>query len=672
MKGLFIPVRRARRIAPGVSGIQINQRDHTEMKLLLPHFASKGQSKPRWLCAMGHPSRICGFLLLLFLALSYAGGLRAAEGITPRQLDLAYTARIDRPTTHLVEIGIVAHQVETSSLKFVMPAWGPGRYAIYDFAKNVQEFSAVGADHRPLPWIKLDKQIWRVDSSRAGGTVEVHYQVFANDLTGSFSQVDSVHANLDGPSVFMYVDGHKPDPVTLKIDAPTQWKVISGFSTSTTERVFHASNYDRLVDTPLEISADCSLDEFQEQGKTIEVAVHTYNEDDSDRARLLAGIKKLVHVEMAAMPPPDFQHYLFIFHFVPDIAMGDGMEHLNSTQIIIQGSVRDSTQEALETGAHEFFHAWNVKRLRPAALGPFDYTRENYSSSLWFSEGITTYYGYLFLLQSGLWTREQFLSHLANEIYTLDREPGNKLMSAEASSFNAWFFDRSPQMQETNFSNTTISYYNKGALLGMLLDLEIRARTQGHKSLLDVMRLMYHQFYEAPAASYYGPGRGFEEKDVVKALNSVTGSDFAPFFERYVSGTDPLPYMETLAAGGLQLRVEASPEAAPSLGVVVQPENRGMRIRSIVPGGAADRAGLSRDDLLIDIDDQSLATEDLATRLKPYPVGAEVPINVERHGHRERITVTLDPPLRSQYSIIPLSSATPEQVSLREAWLAAH
>ena len=163
-----------------------------------------------------------------------------------------------------------------------------------------------------------------------------------------------------------------------------------GFQTSTTERTFHAPNYDRLVDTPLEISGECSLDQFQEQGKTIEVAVHTYNDDDSDRSRLLAGLKKIVHVEMAAMPPPDFEHYLFIFHFVPDISMGDGMEHLNSTQIIIQGSVRDSTQEALETAAHEFFHLWNVKRLRPAALGPFDYTRENYSRSLWVAEGITT------------------------------------------------------------------------------------------------------------------------------------------------------------------------------------------------------------------------------------------------------------------------------------------
>jgi predicted metalloprotease with PDZ domain len=206
----------------------------------------------------------------------------------------------------------------------------------------------------------------------------------------------------------------------------------------------------------------------------------------------------------------------------------------------------------------------------------------------------------------------------------------------------------------------------------MLLDLEIRSRTQGHKSLLDAMRSMYLEFYQAPATSYYGPGRGFEEKDVVETLDSITGSDFAPFFERYVSGTDALPYQETLAMGGLQLRTEAALDAAPSLGVAVQLESRGTRILSILPGGAADRAGLSRDDLLIDVDDKSLATEDLATRLKPYPVGARVPINVERHGRRKRIAVTLDPPMRSQYSIVPLPSATPEKVAIRDAWLAAH
>ena len=642
-------------------------------KSLSPHDASEGRAKHRAVAFVKRQSLLHGLLLLLIVFVpQQMGCLRAADAPASLPLDLSYTVHVERPTSHMLGVDIVAREVRTPELKFAIPAWAPGRYAIYDFAKNVQEFSAHGADGRSLPWIKLDKQTWRVDSSPSAGTVHVHYQVFANDLTGSFSQVDSEHANLNGPSVFMYVDEHKPDPITLSVEAPADWKVVSGFSASASERTFHAPNYDRLVDTPLEISAHCTLDQFEEQGKTIQVAVHTYNDDDGDRSKLIAGLKKIVHAEMSAMPLPDFDHYLFIFHFVPDIAMGDGMEHLNSTQIILQGSVRDNTTEALETAAHEFFHTWNVKRLRPAALGPFDYTRENYSRSLWVAEGITSYYAYVFLLQSKLWTRDQFLNRLSNEISTLEREPGRKLMSAESAGFNAWFYDRSPQMQETNFTNTTISYYNKGALLAMLLDLEIRSRTHGQKSLLDVMRYLYHQFYEAPAVSYYGPGRGYEEEDVTQALDSISGSSFGPFFDHYVSGTDPLPYDEALAMAGLQLRVEAPPDAPPSLGVMVQPEVRGTRIVSIIPGGAADRAGLGRDDLLIDIDDQSLATDDLATRLRAYPPGTSISINVERHGRRQNIDVTLDPPVKSEYSIIPNTSATPQQMELREAWLVAH
>jgi predicted metalloprotease with PDZ domain len=639
------------------------------MQRLSRHSASTDQRRPPWSPGMAGHQSLLSVLLLFCVTLGLAGWSLAAQAPTPPPLELDYTLRVIRPTTHLVDVEILVHKVETANLDFVMPAWAPGRYAIYDFAKSVHEFSALGANRQPLSWIKLDKQTWRVDAREASGTINVSYRVFANDLGGSFSQVDSTHANLNGPSIFMYVEGHKPDPITLKIEAPDQWKVISGFSTSATGRMFRASNYDVLVDTPLEISSECTLDQFQEQGKTILVAVHTYGEDDTDRSHLLEGLKKLVHAEMAAMPTPDWQHYLFIFHFAPDVSLGDGMEHLNSTEIIVRGNVREGSQEALETASHEFFHLWNVKRLRPAALGPFDYTRENYSRSLWFVEGVTTYYGYLFLLRSGLWTREQFLNHLANEIYDLEREPGHKLMSAESSSFHAWFFDRSPQMQETNFANATISYYNKGALLGMLLDLEIRSRTQGRKSLLDVVQAMYHKFYEAPATSYYGPGRGYEEEDILEALQAVTGSDFTSFFQRYVRGTEALPYEEALKLAGLELRAETAPDAAPSLGVLVQPENQGARIFAVIPGGPADRAGLSRDDLLIDVDDQSLATEDLSNRLRPYPIGAEVPVTFERHGRRERLTVTLGPPARSQYSIVPLPSATPDQKAVQNGWL---
>jgi len=611
-------------------------------------------------------------LLILFLLATVVGPLRAAEEPAAPALQLEYRLILTQPNLHLVTVEITASKVSADFLDFVMPAWSPGRYAIYDFAKNVQEFEARGGQGQALAWSNLDKQTWRVEARGGGGIVKAHYGVYANDLSGTFSQFDSTHANLNGSSIFMYVAGHKPDPLTLSVDVPKDWQLISGFSDSTSERTFQAPNYDRLVDTPLEACADAKLAQFKEQGKSIRVAVHSYGDDKVDPSKLLAGLQKLVHAEMALMPAPDFGSYTFLFHFAPEISMGDGMEHLNSTQIIIRGSLSSNLAEALETAAHEFFHVWNVKRLRPAVLGPFDYTREVYTPSLWLAEGVTTYVSYLALLRSGLWTREQFLARLSDEIHALEEEPGRTLMSVESSSFHAWFYDRAPQMQETNFANSTISYYNKGALLGMLLDLEIQSRTQGAKSLLDVLSALYHKFYEAPQATYYGPGRGYEERDVLEAVNEVAGSDFTGFFDNYVRGTAPLPYAQALSAAGLGLRIRAPEGSPPSVGITGVPDDRGVRVFAVQPGGAADRAGVGRDDLLVAVDDQPLVAEDLNKRLKAYLPGASVPFTVERSGRQEIVYLTLDPPVPSSFTILELPGATPQQIAIRNRWLRAN
>jgi predicted metalloprotease with PDZ domain len=594
----------------------------------------------------------------------------------PNRLELSYLLDMKRPSTHLLQVEITAKQVTEPVLRLAMPAWAPGRYAIYDFAKNVQEFTAVGANGQELPWVQPDKQTWAVHTSECGGTVKVRYKVFANDLTGSFSQFDTSHGAINGASVFMYLTGNKPDPLTLTLQPPQGWKIVSGFSMSLTQTTFQVPNYDILVDTPLEIAPAVWVSDFEEDGKTFRVAVHRYADQDSDAGNLSAlvdGLKKIVHSEMAMMPEPDFSHYTFLFHFDPGLAMGDGMEHLNSTDIIVHGRLSgNGLSQALETAAHEFFHLWNVKRLRPHGLGPFNYSREVYTRSLWFVEGLTTYYSSVSLLRSGIWGQKEFLDRLAGEVRALQEAPGRKLMSAESSSFHAWFYDRSPQMQETNFANSTISYYNKGALLGMLLDLEIRSATHGTKSLDNVMRLMYRRFYESPATSYYLRGRGYTEKDILDAIHQVSGADFAPFFRQYIAGTAPLPYNEILGKAGLALHIAASPQAPPSLGVLGEPVDTGIRIFAVRPGGAADRAGLSRDDVLISVDNQSLATESLDDRLSIYPAGAKVLFEVERHEDRDFLYVQLDPPQPDEYSITDLPDATEEHLKIRQEWLSGN
>lgn len=638
---------------------------------------------------MGHRLRVCEIKRsswILILIAAHAWGRPQAAGQPRAPLELAYHLRLARPTTHLVEVRIDARDVTAPALDFVLPAWSPGRYAIYNFAKNVQEFQAWDGHGRALDWTQPDKQTWRVDTHNAGGSVRVRYRVYANDLNGSFSQFDSTHLNLNGASVYMYVQGHKPDPLTLTLedlpDLTPAWKIISGFSSSTDQKTFSVESYDRLIDTPLELCGECSLSEFHDHGKTFRVLIHNYTAEESEgtaagsgpAAALMGGLsdqlQKIVHSEMAMMPAPDFDTYTFLFHFDPDTALGDGMEHLNSTQIIMHGSLDvETAQDAAETAAHEFFHLWNVKRLRPTALGPFDYTKENYTPSLWFAEGVTSYYAEVHLLRSGIWSREVFLKHLADEIRTLELEPGRTLMSAESSGFHAWFYDRAPQMQQTNFANATISYYNKGVLLGLMLDFEIRSRTRGQKSLDDLMNSLYQKFYESAPATKYGPGRGYREGDLLEAANALTGTDFTGFFEKYVAGTEPLPYAQTLALAGLELQKNVSANASPWIGISGEPEDRGLRITSVRPGSEADLAGLSTGDLLLNVDELPLATATLADRLKIYPPGAEVPFTVERHYRRERITVKLAAPAPDEYSIEVMPAATAEQSAIRDAWL---
>ncbi|MGH9395542.1 MAG: M61 family metallopeptidase [Terriglobia bacterium] len=617
-------------------------------------------------------------LIVLFPFVPGGSQTRAASGAASSPLSLEYRLLLLRPSTHLINVEISVKNVNERTLDFVMPAWAPGRYAIYNFAKGVQQFQAVGTRGQPLPWLNIDKQTWQVDARGAGGAVTACYRVYANTLTGSFAQFDASHANINGAGVYMYVAGHKRDPVTLVVETPAVWgndaKIYSGFSLSTSQNTFQSPNYDRLIDTPMEVSTHDVEREFKDHGKTFRVVVHALGEGDDTVAQwtsnLTSDLEKIVDSEMSMMPEPDFENYTFLVHVSPFITEGDGMEHLNSTEVIVRGVAdSDAMAEAELDAAHEFFHLWNVKRLRPAALGPFDYTKEDYTRSLWFAEGFTQYYSYVNLYRSGIWNRQEFLDHLSGEIRTLQQEPGRLMMSAESSSFRAWFYDRSPQMQETNFVNSTISYYNKGALLGMLLDLEIRERTEGKKSLDDVMRAMYNKFYNAPPATYYLPGRGYTEEDILEALNAVSGTDFTDFFKRYVEGADELPYDRILAAAGLSLKISTGPDTAPSLGILGQSVDNGIRIMAVRPGKAADRAGLSRGDILISVDQLSLATVSLTDRLKMYPPGAVVPFTVQRLGKRITVQVKLDPPAARDYSLEENPGATAPEVQIRDGWL---
>ena len=510
--------------------------------------------------------------LLASLALTAAGALHAQRAPRVAPLRIAYHVAMPDPAAHLYEIGVQIDGAVGATLPLQLPVWSPGRYAKMDFAKNVQDFRATDAAGNPLTWTKTDGSRWVVDSKGAR-SVRITYRSFDNALSGTFSVLDTAHANWNGASLFMYVEGHKPDPVALTIAPPTGWHVINGDTRTADQLTYTFENYDRLIDSPTEVAPAFDVDSFRVDGKLYRTMVHHNGPlAQATRARFVADIEKLVRYENGVFSAPPLEQYTFMFNI--GYAGGDGMEHLYSTQIIdrrpFAGNDTLAVLPGVGTAAHEYFHVWNVKRVRPAALGPFDYTREQYQPSLWVAEGWTQYYGQAALHRSGITGRDEFYRSMAGIVQANLTAPGRKEVSARMASFHAPFWDGAVQQQPTNGGNTFFSYYTKGSGLALYLDLYLRAKSANQKSLDDVFNALKRRTWNAPNASYYLQGRGYTEQDVEQAASEVAGEDMHPWFERYAGGTDDLDYEALVARAGLRLlrtdrwKLEEAPDATPA------------------------------------------------------------------------------------------------------------
>ncbi len=493
---------------------------------------------------------------------------------TARPYTIAYTIAMPDVGSHLYAITLSASGLTGGTVDLQMPVWSPGRYGRMDFAKNVQELSVSGSDGKPLRWTKLDGSLWRVFPA-GSRSLRVSYRVFANaPMSGTFSVLDSAHANWNGGSLFMYVAGHKPDPVSLDVTPPEGWTIMNGAVRSAEQRHFEFPNYDLLIDTPTEVAPAGSLmlDSFVVDNRTYRVMVHHNGPvSPATRARFLGDVEKIVRYENSVFGAPPLEEYTFLFNI--GFPGGDGMEHLYSTQIQSRRFWTDTATflPGIGSASHEYFHVWNVKRVRPAALGPFDYTREQYQPSLWVAEGWTQYYGEATLLRAGIEDTVAFYRDMSNLIRDNLTAPGRMVVSARMSSFNAPFWDGAPQAQPTNFQNTFFDYYTKGAGIALYLDLFIRNRTGNTKSLDDAFNELKQRSWNAPQASYYLQGRGYTEDDVERAVSAAAGVDMHDWFERHVGGTEDMDYDEALGWAGLKLvrsdstrwSIEAIPGATP-------------------------------------------------------------------------------------------------------------
>ena len=618
------------------------------------------------------------FLFLLLISISVVAPAQ------DRPLQIKYWLAMSNPNSHLfevtIEVGLPAEKI--NSLDFQMPKWSPGRYAVFDFAKNVQEVRARGACPAgldcTLPDFKitrLDDQTWRVplNSFRPGGmSLMFSYKVFANDLSGTFSQLDSRHANFNGGSIFIYVVNHKQDPVSLSINPPKGWKIVNGRMERLDQTEWQFPNWDLLIDTPTEIAPDSTLDEFKVDGKLYRVMVHSFGDEGGKRAALVRDIEKIVRAGTAMWGPPEFDSYTFLIHFAADDHSGDGMEHLTSTQIIEPGALGETGvyADTLDTVAHEFFHVWNVKRLRPVELGPWDFTRPANTRALWIAEGFTNYYGHLMMRRAGIWDELRFFSTESQTVSGIENSPGSQLMSAEQSSLLAPFLDDAPHAQRNNLANTSISYYPKGELIGLVLDLLIRGKTDGKASLDDVMRRMYDQYYlRSPNATYYLRGRGYTIEEFERVAAEVSGANLDNFFQRYALGVEMLPYDEALAYVGMHLVRQQAREPF-SAGIKPDWEKPGtLTIDSVRNGSAAEDAGLQQGDEIVSLGRKKVSTENWLVALARYKQGDRVPIVVKRDRRTIQTTIVLGAPERFEYKIEERNDATAKQKALRQAWL---
>ncbi len=581
-------------------------------------------------------------------------------------MNVHYTLSITQPAQHLLDVVIDVGGVQADHLDFVLPTWTPGSYLIREYARHVQNVVAKAGD-QPTTWQKIDKQTWRVQTNGANHVV-LRYRVYGNELTVRTNHVDDTHAHVIPAATFMYVVGTTEQPLHVTVrERPSDWNMATGLNPnpqlSTPDSQFVADNYDHLIDSPFEIGVHRALS-FEVDGKPHQIVI--WGRGNEDEARLVADTQKIVQAARDLWGELPYDQYTF-FVLLGGKNAGGGLEHRNSTSLLLPRFTFKpdrSYERYLTLTSHEFFHVWNVKRLRAAGLGPFDYTQEAYTTLLWAMEGITEYYTDLLLLRAGLLTRERYLERLADDIVTLQTTPGRQVQSLECASFDAWIKFYRP---DENSANTSVSYYLKGAVVAALLDLEIRRRTAGDRSLDEVMR------YLRRAYPLDGPGVA-DRYGYVQAIKDVTSQDLSDFFDRYIAGTHELPYDELLGAAGLALQWKSKDavnnEAKPTLGVRFKSAGGQLLVASVLSDGPAYAAGLNADDEIVAIDGYRVNDEaGVRERIHDRRVGDSVTLTVFRREALRTIDVPLAPAPHDTLVLEPVAEPTTDQQRIRVGWL---
>ena len=594
---------------------------------------------------------------LLFIA-TLVGLSHAALAQSP----IAYTVSFPDAHAHYVDIKASLPTDGRSQIDVMMAVWTPGSYLVREYARHVEGITAMDGNGRVLPVRKIRKNRWRIDQTAGDSVVHFRYRLYGREMTVRTNWIDAEMALLNGaPTFITLADEMSPRPHDLQLSLPEAWRSVQTALPGHPDGAkhhFRAPDFDTLVDAPILIG-NPHVEQF-EAGGALHLLVDQGGANIWDSARAAADVAKLVTTQQAFWGKVPYSRYVFLNLLVEK---GGGLEHKDSTVLMTsrwgQG-VRKSYLGWLGLVSHEFFHTWNVKRLRPVELGPFDYEAENHTRALWIAEGVTSYYDDLLVHRSGLSTRKEYLERLSKGIDRLQKTPGRLVRSLEDASYDAWIKYYRP---DENSINTNISYYTKGLVISFLLDAEIRRVTSGKRNLDEVMRAAY--------ARYSGT-QGYPLDGFYALVSEIAGADLRPWFANHAASTEELDYGPALEWYGLEFK----PPKAPKKGPTADPtpgwlgaKMKGSVVRTVPRETPAYAAGLNVDDELLGIDGHRVSAGKLDERLKRYRPGTQVDLLITRRGQIRALTVVLAEAPKDRWKLQIKTKATKKQKAHLAAWL---
>ena len=581
--------------------------------------------------------KVAGFSL--FLLFVFVPLIRAEK--------LSYSLAVDEELFKTVAITIDVAETSQKRLVFSMPIWIPGSYTVKPFGENVMNFRASSGENRSLPVTRLSREDWEVQSG-GNDEISVNYDLLISNGGLIGEGLDSSGALLQAASTWMYVRDLENLPAEVRISAPMGWQIATGMTENDHQSAFTVHDYDELADCPI-FMGDLDDTLFYHLGKPHEI--YFRGKADFDRPAFVAMVEKIVRYQTGLFNDVPYDRFVFQYTLRDDRIGGGGLEHLNSTSIVLSApQLISDVHSAASITAHEFFHLWNVKRISSDQLIPLRYDREPRMESLWWLEGVTSYYADLTLVRTGIWSVEEFLEHQEKEIVTLRQNPDRLVTSVAEASWAIW---------ENGYYSQKISYYNKGQLIGLVLDLTIRKVTQNRKSLDDVLIYLYD--------NYGRRSRGFSDNELESVVDKITGTGFGPFFDRYVTGLVEIPFEELLLFAGL--RAEILEKKTPTIGRVrfLSDNNR---IYSIDSKSAASKAGLRRSDQLVMADGEKITSQEkLAEIIENKSIGDTLRVLALRDGFEMSFDVVVDCFDQVECTIDILKEATPEQLAIRNGLL---